>query len=115
MIIFDKKIRECHKIYNNYIDLITKLEEKIIEEDNVQINKKELKKLEIEFENFKINQYAKVVFEKYSSKNPKLRFRRSGRIVYWNEYFKNEFELHNDNDKIAMISLIEPNGAFEKI
>ena len=83
-----------------------------MEDDEKSKSNKDLKKAENELEDFIRNKYAKVVFETYSTKNPKIKNIFSGEVKRWNDIYGLNFNKLSPCLKEGLVGLIEQYGAY---
>lgn len=104
----DKKIKEYHKIYKILEDKLDSMYD-----EDADIQSEEYLELEKQFIDFVRNDYAKVVFEVYYKKNPKIKDTYSGETKRWNDVFGPDFDKISTCFREGLVGLIEGYGAYK--
>ena len=106
----DSRIKKCLKYINAASKEIDELGEIYDNDSKNEPVKKELFKKMDELENYRFNEYAKVIFEVYSAKKPKLKNIHDGTISAWDDVFDSDFSKLSKRDRNDLICLIEGHG-----
>ena len=106
----DKKIKNCIKVSKKIKAEIEKLE--ILNEKGADCSA-QLKELQFKLNDHEENVYAKIIFDIYSIKRPKLVRVRTKDVVDWEEAFGKDFSKLARSDKYALIGLFENGGKYK--
>ena len=112
----EASIRKCKKVLKEKEDYLKHLNSMLMREDDE--SKKSVLNIEIkkackEITDFVCNSYAKVVFEKYNPKKPRLVRRLTKEVLTWDEAFGNNFEAIPLSLRESLVGLIEDSGKYK--
>lgn len=106
----DKKIKNCIKVSKKIKDKIEKL---FILNEKGEDCSAQLEELQFQLNDYEENIYAKIIFDIYSIKRPKLVRVKTKDIVEWEDAFGNDFSKLVRSDKYALIGLFENGGKYK--
>jgi hypothetical protein len=115
MLFLPGKIRKCKKKLSVLCDEMLELEAMIMSVSSKKEKsalQKRIDKLDDEISSLKENEYAKAVYDLYSSKKPKLYSKRTKKTYKWDEVFGKDFSKMSYLERCHLVGLIEKDGAY---
>lgn len=109
----DKRIKEYHKKYKNIENEIITLEDKIAEGIATTEDKKNLRKLQDQLDDFVWNDYSKVIFDVFNEKQPKVKDRFSNEVKTFKEAFGSNYSKISKSLRESLVGLIIDDGRYK--
>ena len=109
----DKRIKECQKKYKNIEMQIITLDGIIAEGEGINQDKKDLRKLQKQLDDFIWNEYSRIVFEVFSEKQPKVKDRYSNEVKTFKEAFGSDYSKIPNSLRESLVGLIINEGRYK--
>ena len=112
----ETNIKKCKKILQEKEDSLQKLNAMLADEVDQQKKdclQMEIKKMCDEITDFICNIYAKIVFEIYNPKKPRLVRRLTKEVFTWDKAFGDNFEAIPLSLRESLVGLIEGSGKYK--